>query len=87
METREECCLPAHPQVHASLASDMTQDSMPRGTAAHSGLGPPVSIYHRDSLPEACPQASLSQAIPQSWLLLSDGWRMCIVDKQGYPGH
>ena len=46
-----------------SLLFDTTQDRLPRGGAAHSELGPPISIPNQEKAPQPCPPASLEEAV------------------------
>lgn len=48
METRQEHCLSACSQAQAQLSSIcVSQDHVPRGSTAHSGLGSPTSVNNQ----------------------------------------
>lgn len=55
------------------LLSLATQDNMPRGGSAHSGLGPLISIINQENDTQIYPQDPLMEAILQFHFLDESG--------------
>ena len=57
--------------------SDAAQAYLPRGSAAHSGLGPPTSISNQGNVPQTSVDDHSSIAISSSQICLG----LCLADK------